>query len=348
MARTYKRDSRGRFASGGGSSGGGGASRGGKKAATRLPAPRTGGTEGKPKRGRGHLVARAAVRDAKRNLADKSSSGASTRSIGAAKGAVTKARKKLDAARKTGTIRLTSRPGIISGRRGGARSAASAAASLSSGRKPNAKAQRIKELVHRKGTISGHRFNNGNPAQTMSLAEMRTALRQYARGRARAGASITRSDFAKVITGGKYPKTRGEWEAAYNRVFSNPSQGQYAGRRNQPGIINGFNIHDRSARAARVLGLDDGYTKASVTAAYRRLARQVHPDVGGRSRDMKRLTELRDEAMQSVEFRDRTKGRKSKSPKSRTSASPSANPSGPLLLPPAKRSASGKPRRRRK
>ena len=111
MARTYHRDSRGRFASGGG--GGGGS--GGRKAA-RLPAPvrRTVGSA--PPKRRGLLLQRGAVASSKRKLAgmdpgDKSIKG--TLSRRSQKGAVTRAQRQLQAAQQGGRVRLSGRAGVL-------------------------------------------------------------------------------------------------------------------------------------------------------------------------------------------------------------------------------------------
>lgn len=119
MARTYHRDSRGRFASGGGSGGGSG----GRKAA-RLPAPvrRTVGSA--PPKRRGLLLQRGAVASSKRKLAgmdpaDQSIKGALSRR--SQKGAVTRAQNQLKAAQQGGRVRLSGRGGVL---RAGARKAA--------------------------------------------------------------------------------------------------------------------------------------------------------------------------------------------------------------------------------
>jgi hypothetical protein len=119
MARTYKRDSRGRFASGGGSGGG----RKSAKPVT-LPARKPGG-----KSSGGHLLKRQAVKDAKAKLAkmdsaDRSYSGTLRRR--AQKAAVTRASNALKAAKQGGKVRLSGRSersGVIRPGRGGVKKA---------------------------------------------------------------------------------------------------------------------------------------------------------------------------------------------------------------------------------
>ena len=116
MARTYKRDARGRFAGGGGGSGGG-------RKSAKLPAPTKRTATGKTKR-QGLLTQRAAVSAAQAKLkskdpADRSLTG--QLSLRAQKAAVTRAKNKLAAAQKTGRIRLSGRDGVIRPRKGGAK-----------------------------------------------------------------------------------------------------------------------------------------------------------------------------------------------------------------------------------
>jgi len=116
MARTYKRDARGRFAGGGGGSGGG-------RKSAKLPAPTKRTASGKTKR-QGLLTQRAAVSAAQAKLkskdpADRSLTG--QLSLRAQKAAVTRAKNKLAAAQKTGRIRLSGRDGVIRPRKGGAK-----------------------------------------------------------------------------------------------------------------------------------------------------------------------------------------------------------------------------------
>ena len=117
MARTYHRDSRGRFAGGGGSSS---AKRG--KSVT-LPARAAGGkrTTG------GYLLKRQAVKDAKAKLAAKDPADQSLRgslSRRSQKGAVTRAANALKAAQQGGRVRLQRKGGVIRPGKGGARKAA--------------------------------------------------------------------------------------------------------------------------------------------------------------------------------------------------------------------------------
>ena len=109
MARTYHRDSRGRFASGGGG-GSGGRKAAPVKLTRRTPVSQGGG------RSRGHLVKRAAVAAAKGKLAAKDPADQSikgTLSRRSQKGAVTRAEKALAAAKQGGRVRLSGRSGVL-------------------------------------------------------------------------------------------------------------------------------------------------------------------------------------------------------------------------------------------
>jgi len=111
MARTYKRDSRGRFASGGGSGG----SRASRPSGPASPARgRKQGT--KPTRRQGLVTQRRAVASTKRKLAamdpaDQSIKGALSKR--AQKAAVTRARNKLKAAKEAGTVKLPKMKGAV-------------------------------------------------------------------------------------------------------------------------------------------------------------------------------------------------------------------------------------------
>lgn len=108
MARTYKRDSRGRFAGGGS---------GGSRKGRSLPSPTKRTASGKTKR-QGLLTQRAAVSAAQAKLKAKNTGDKSLTaqlSMRAQKAAVTRAKNKLAAAQQTGRIRLkaTDRAGVI-------------------------------------------------------------------------------------------------------------------------------------------------------------------------------------------------------------------------------------------
>jgi hypothetical protein len=108
MARTYKRDSNGRFAGGGGGSGG--------RRGAKLPAPAARKVGSAPQRRRGLVTQRAAVKAAKGKLAAKDPADRSikgTLSRRSQKGAVTKANKALAAAQQGGRVRLSGRSGVI-------------------------------------------------------------------------------------------------------------------------------------------------------------------------------------------------------------------------------------------
>jgi hypothetical protein len=131
MARTYKRDSRGRFAGGGG-----GSSSGSRRTAARLPAPsrRTAGS--KPQRRRGLLLQRGSLARSQAKLkgqdpADQSIKG--TLSRRSQRGAVTRAQKALQAAQQSGRVRLSGRKGVIRAGKGKAEGPKKAAPAKRSG-----------------------------------------------------------------------------------------------------------------------------------------------------------------------------------------------------------------------
>ena len=104
MARSYKRDARGRFAGGGGSS--------------------------RPKVTGGTLKARTSARRSKAKLAAKDPADQSMKGMlsrRSQKGAVTKASKALQAAQQSGRVRLSGRGGVIRPGKGGAKKAVAAA-----------------------------------------------------------------------------------------------------------------------------------------------------------------------------------------------------------------------------
>ena len=144
MARTYKRDARGRFAGGGGGSGGG-------RKSAKLPAPTKRTATGKTKR-QGLLTQRAAVSAAQAKLkskdpADRSLTG--QLSLRAQKAAVTRAKNKLAAAQKTGRIRLSGRDGVI---RRGASKAGSTKVTIKTSQAPSQReiASTLKKAVRSK------------------------------------------------------------------------------------------------------------------------------------------------------------------------------------------------------
>lgn len=126
MARTYKRDSRGRFAGGGG-----GGSRGG---GAKLPAPRARKVGGKPQRRQGLLIQRGSLASSKRKLAAKDPADQTIRgqlSLRSQKGAVTRGQKALAAAQQSGRIRLGARSEVL---RPGARKAAQPKGKIDAGK----------------------------------------------------------------------------------------------------------------------------------------------------------------------------------------------------------------------
>ena len=116
MARSYKRDSRGRFAGGGG-----GGSGGSRSKSVKLPAPAARKVGSKPQRRRGLLIDRGRLARSEAKLkakdpADQTIKGQLSRR--SQKGAVTRGKNALAAAEQRGRIRLGARSGVIRPRRG--------------------------------------------------------------------------------------------------------------------------------------------------------------------------------------------------------------------------------------
>jgi hypothetical protein len=106
VARTYKRDSRGRFAGGGG-----GSSRAKPVTLTRRKPVSQGGGKS-----RGNLLKRQAVKSAKGKLAAKDPADRTIKgqlSRRSQKGAVTRAQRQLQAAQQSGSVRLKARAGVL-------------------------------------------------------------------------------------------------------------------------------------------------------------------------------------------------------------------------------------------
>lgn len=233
----------------------------------------------------------------------------------------------------------------------GAKPAAQTAAAPA--RRVNAAAQRAKAMANRTGVVPGSRFESGQAQRTLSLREMRTAVRQHAR---KAGIN-TASDFklmyglasgvtAKGANGaavGRMPKTRSDWERIYKNTIGVPQSDR--GLRQRPGVIRGIDIHS-NFRPGYVFGLKPGASAADVNRAFKQLARTNHPDAGGRAKDFQRLKQMRDSLLAT-----RGGGAASSKPrKSKSKAASTPQPSGPRLLP-AAGGTSGKatkPRARRR
>lgn len=197
-----------------------------------------------------------------------------------------------------------------------------------------ARARKIKEMVNRTGVVKGKNFNDGKDVSTMSMAEMRRAVRQELR---RTGIE-TKKEFRFALQQDP-PKTRSGWERIYKEFIKAPMSER--NRKARPGVINGIDIQ-KNFRPWAVFGLNPKTaTRADVQSAYRRVAKQVHPDLGGRAKDLERVTKMRDSVLAMMEAGSKPKGRKAKAT---ASASP-VRPRGPLLLMPAK--STPKPKRRR-
>lgn len=311
--RTYTRDSSGRFAS----SPGGGPPKRSTPASRRAAKPKRGAL----KPGGGTLTARSRLRAARAKLTP----GASRQQ----KAAVTRAQNALRAAKKTARTRMQSpaRPGVI--RLGRRRKAAPQApvATRPQGRQPNLRAQQAKAMANRTGVVSGRLRTDGQDTRTLSLAEMRRAVRQALRS----GGIKTRAQFEKAY--GKPPTTRSGWERLYKENVSTPQSER--NRRGRPGVINGIDIQ-KNFRPWAVFGLNPKTaTRADVQAAFRQLAKQNHPDVGGRRKDFERLQKMRD-SMLAFMPDPNAKPKRSRSGGKRGKTQAPAATQGPRLLPAAR------------
>jgi len=275
------------------------------------------------------------VAKARAKLATKQSDpSASPRSRAAQKGAVTKAKKQLQAAKERGRIKLKGKGDTIRPGKGGSKKASSTVKTLSRAERARA----IKRAVERKGTVSGRRFEDGRSVSTMSLKELRTAVRQHARS---AGIK-TKSEFelmyamAAGITkktpsgalAGRQPRTRSDWERIYRDSIGVPQSER--NRKAGPGIFRGIDIHTNS-RARYVFDLKPGAGRDEINQAYRRLAKRAHPDAGGRAKDLARLTQMRDSLLAQL---PQPKPKRSRKAKGAAASAPRS--SGRRALPPGR------------
>jgi hypothetical protein len=146
---------------------------------------------------------------------------------------------------------------------------------------------------------------------------------------------------------GRMPRTRGEWEKAYRATVRVPMSDR--NRRARPGVINGIDIH-KNFRPWAVFGLNQKTaTRDDVNQVARRLLRQVHPDVGGRAKDLQRVLKMRDSMLAFMPKAGKPGQRSASTGSSRGKKAASAPAaSGPKLLPPARSEAlTGRRRRKR-
>ncbi|MBU6251221.1 MAG: J domain-containing protein [Cyanobacteria bacterium REEB417] len=205
------------------------------------------------------------------------------------------------------------------------------------GRQPNARAQQAKAMANRTGVVKGKLRTDGQDVRTLSLAEMRRAVRQTLRK----GGIETRKQFEKAY--GKPPTTRGGWEKLYRENVA--LQQSERNRKARPGVINGVDIH-KNYRPWQVFGLNPKTaTRADVEAAFRRVAKQVHPDAGGRRRDFERVKKLRDSVLAQMPGDKGSNPAKGGKRGKASTAAPAA-PRGPKLLPPGRDAAPAKPARK--
>jgi hypothetical protein len=328
--RQYTRDNGGRFSS---TPGGGGGRSAGKVAARKKAkaAAVTGGT----------LAARSRLGKSRAKLAANATA--------AQRGAVTRGSRALQAVKAAATRKISgggAAAGVMRGKvkrdpgAKGKMASGGGAGGGGGGRRPNAAAQRAKRLADQKGTVAGRNFQDGKAVGTMSLRELRSAVRADAR---KVGIE-TRKEFLYLNGLSKAPRTRSDWEKLYRQNVGVPQADR--GRRERPGVINGVDIH-KNFRPWAVYGLNPKTaSRADVEGRFRQLAKQNHPDVGGRRKDFERLKAMRDSMLAFKPQPGATKGgskpagggSRGKGRKAAGAAAQTASRS-PLLLPPARSAA---------
>lgn len=209
-----------------------------------------------------------------------------------------------------------------------------------------ARAQKIKEMVNRKGIVKGKNFNDGKDVSTMSMAELRGAVRKKLRS-----IGVKNKKEFRFMTQQDIPRTRTGWENLHREIIGMPQSDR--NRRERPGVINGIDIQ-KNFRPWKVFDLDPKTaSREDIQSAYRRVAKKVHPDLGGRAKDLAKVKVMRDSLLAFFNTPS-SKSRKSKSTKKAAKTPAPAptptpvppRPRGPLLLPPAR--TPDKPKRRGK
>jgi hypothetical protein len=199
-------------------------------------------------------------------------------------------------------------------------------------KKINLAAERAKKMAARTGVIPGSKFESGQSVKTMSLREMRSAVIKAVKGSGKFGMATIANEAGTgtgmaEIRSGRMPRTRGEWEKAYRALVQVPMSER--GRKERPGIVNGIDIH-KNFRPWAVFKLNPKTaTKQDVEAAFRSVAKKVHPDVGGRRKDFERIKKMRDSAIALMKPVPTKAGAKKSKPSKKTTA----KSSGPKLLP---------------
>lgn len=357
----YVRDANGRFAS---TPGGGG----GLGAARKASSPGSRRKTAKPQVTGGSLAARSSLRQSRAKLAANATP--------QQKGAVTRANKKLAQVQQQSKRKAPAMSGVVRGslaqrlKKSPPKPAAQPVAKDSTSAKKRtakaqpskassptkriskaeqlkartiaerkARAQKIREMVNRKGVVKGKNFNDGKDVSTMSMAELRRAVRQDMKS-----IGVDTKKRFRFIAQQDPPKTRSGWEKLYRRFISTPMSDR--NRKARPGVINGVDIH-KNFRPWAVFGLNPKTaTNADIQTAFRRVAKQVHPDLGGRAKDLNRIKTMRDSILAMREVTQKPASRKSKGKGKSAPAPTPPRPRGPLLLPPAR--TPDKPKRRGK
>jgi hypothetical protein len=293
-------------------------------------------------KGKGSLAARTSLKKSKAKLATSSSvqqKGAVTRGQKAAKKAIESSKTKLKSSEKSKL-----RKNIATSLTALAKSKKKTAKKVEvkpTAKKVNLAAERAKRMASRTGVVPGGKFESGKSVKTMSLKDMRSAVVKAVKGGGKAGmaeiamAAGTGQGLAEIKTG-RMPKTRSEWERAYRSLVKAPMSDR--GRKERPGIVNGIDIH-KNFRPWAVFGLDPKKaSKQDVNQAYRRVAKKVHPDVGGRVKDFERIKKMRDSivALMQPANTAKGKGKRAKSTGKSRPSTRSSSRSNVKLLPPAR------------
>lgn len=164
------------------------------------------------------------------------------------------------------------------------------------------------------GTISGSQFADGKARKVESLADTKRIV-----GDAVKKSGLEPNDFylaagvtklnSKGLEVGRPPKTAAEWQQVRRSMVGVPEHER--GLASRPGVIRGIDIH-QNFRPAYVFDLKPGYTKADVEASYRKLSKQVHPDLGGRREDFEKIKSMRDSLVATLEMSQPSKPKRRK------------------------------------
>jgi len=299
--RTYVRDSNGRFASGGGGGGGGKRAASGGKGKGKA-APAAGAAA--PKRGKGKAAPAAAPAPAAPAPAPKNGKAAPPAST---KGRFTRV--------FTGAV----------SRLGQRKIAAPVRAAEQKLRQAQMNAGSYGGALKARAAKSALSRAKNKAAVAARAARVKSAVR------GNSGIYGTKASGPKGVLSGTVAKPKGLKPGEVTARTSKP----------RPGIVNGVRIH-QGFDPWRTFGLNGKTaTKQDVERAYRKVARQTHPDAGGNRKDFERVKLMRDSLMAIWDSGESSKrsGGKGKS----KGGAAAAAPQGPRMLPPARTAAAPAP-----